>query len=348
MSEQPASPQRQSQPQQPLQVEEVYDMTADLSWATALSAFWPIFEWGEDERGGNELMETDFEWLPPPQSPAAEEVEVGQLLEQALLPEGANRESPGPSRVGTALIRLEDPREGPPLTSPARGPWEQAFMSTAQERGLGSTVGTESVADLFDTVNDGGTLQNQLRGALGSAEGSQAFAQQDGNLLAHTVGHSTAPTMYYTASTIRDDGEVFHEVEDLNATARTTSVYALNDTAGSRGLGTSLQLDLDRILQLGRSPTRQRLSDDEIRSLPRVRFEAAEMQSCSICLEVYKPGELLTALACSHAFHIQCVARWLRCSMLCPNCRAPCQPVPGVGLNSDLGRTSEWRDDLTR
>ena len=84
---------------------------------------------------------------------------------------------------------------------------------------------------------------------------------------------------------------------DFAETARTSSVYALNESDGSRAVfGGSLQPDLNQLLALGRAPTRQRLSEEEARALPRVRFEAPGMQNCSICLEPYVHGMLLSRL----------------------------------------------------
>lgn len=72
----------------------------------------------------------------------------------------------------------------------------------------------------------------------------------------------------------------------------------------------------------------QRLSDDEIRALPKVRFEDEEKQHCAICLDAYQEGELLTTLRCDHFFHIECVARWLQRNTICPLCRMPSVPPP--------------------
>lgn len=110
----------------------------------------------------------------------------------------------------------------------------------------------------------------------------------------------------------------------------------LGDTNSFEGLGTMLQrLAVDgsgldeslarsvrRVLQLGTVLTGQRLSDDEIRALPKVRFEDAEQQRCAICLEAYQRGELLTALRCSHFFHVECLSSWFRRATQCPLCRA--------------------------
>mmetsp|Transcript_41461 Transcript_41461/g.105629 ORF Transcript_41461/g.105629 Transcript_41461/m.105629 type:complete len:81 (+) Transcript_41461:318-560(+) len=76
------------------------------------------------------------------------------------------------------------------------------------------------------------------------------------------------------------------------------------------------------MLQLGSVLAGHRLTDEEIRALPKVRFEAIEQQSCSICLETYQKGELLTALHCSHFFHVDCLARWFQNSTQCPLCRS--------------------------
>jgi len=79
-----------------------------------------------------------------------------------------------------------------------------------------------------------------------------------------------------------------------------------------------------RLLQLGAVLAGQRLSDEEIYALPKVRFESAEEQACAICLEPYNQGELLTALRCNHFFHVDCLTRWFQRSTQCPLCRAPC------------------------
>merc|ERR1711924_20927 len=80
----------------------------------------------------------------------------------------------------------------------------------------------------------------------------------------------------------------------LDDTAHTFSVYALNDSAGSPSvLSNSLRLDISELMALGQSPTRQRLSDDEVAEFPRVRFETPELQKCSICLEAFRHGMLL-------------------------------------------------------
>jgi len=88
----------------------------------------------------------------------------------------------------------------------------------------------------------------------------------------------------------------------------------------------SLARSVRRVLQMGTVLTEGRagLSDEEISALPKVRFNQAEEQQCSICLEQFQCGELLTALPCLHFFHVSCITRWFEQSTQCPLCRLDC------------------------
>jgi len=94
------------------------------------------------------------------------------------------------------------------------------------------------------------------------------------------------------------------------------------ESAESLSIDEGLARTARRVFQLGAVLAGQRLSDEEIQSLPKVRFEQKEEQSCSICLEPYKSGELLTSLPCTHFFHVDCLARWFQRSTQCPLCRS--------------------------
>jgi len=86
----------------------------------------------------------------------------------------------------------------------------------------------------------------------------------------------------------------------------------------------SLAQSSRRVLQMGAVLAGARLSDEEIRDLPKVRFDSAQEQQCSICLENFRSGEFLTQLPCKHFFHVNCVARWFANSTQCPLCRSTC------------------------
>jgi len=50
--------------------------------------------------------------------------------------------------------------------------------------------------------------------------------------------------------------------------------------------------------------------------------------ACSICLEARKRGQQALTLRCGHAFHGQCILRWLEQSATCPICK---EAVPSAG-----------------
>jgi Ring finger domain len=59
------------------------------------------------------------------------------------------------------------------------------------------------------------------------------------------------------------------------------------------------------------------LTESEINKLPRAKGVQKE---CSICLSSSPEG---IRLPCGHVFHTECITRWLRCKVECPNCRTP-------------------------
>ena len=45
---------------------------------------------------------------------------------------------------------------------------------------------------------------------------------------------------------------------------------------------------------------------------------AAAVQDCAVCLEAPQPGEVVRTLGCPHAFHQDCIDKWLQRSTTCP------------------------------
>merc|ERR1719361_1879151 len=76
--------------------------------------------------------------------------------------------------------------------------------------------------------------------------------------------------------------------------------------------------------RLGSVLSGQGLSDAEIQSLPHVRFEKMEEQTCAVCFGEYRWGELITQLRCGHCFHVDCIAEWMHRATRCPLCRRDC------------------------
>jgi len=84
--------------------------------------------------------------------------------------------------------------------------------------------------------------------------------------------------------------------------------------------------DMAELVALSRRSERPRLSSNEAMGLPRVRFQAPEPRSCSICMDTFRHGAVVTGLPCEHMFHVECLVEWVQRSAQCPNCRTPIRP----------------------
>lgn len=184
----------------------------------------------------------------------------------------------------------------------------------------------EEVVSVFDVSDEppSARIAAQARAMLGD------LAESSGNVSPSGTGlwSSVSETRTNTSARLSSPGS-----ESPRELAEATEVALLNGslnsmlqrlTFESQLLDDSLTRSVRRVLQMGTVLNGERLSEEEIRALPKVRFHSAEQQHCAICLEAYQEGELLTALRCSHFFHIECVARWMQRATLCPLCRTPC------------------------
>lgn len=176
-------------------------------------------------------------------------------------------------------------------------------------------------------------------GGVGSAAAAAVAALVPG-VLAPVVAASMARVQPALPPPWRSVGIDVASMPMSEESNNTASVLALNETdiQSSRpefDLDDSLRIDLGELFSLGRSGPPQ-LSSDEAQGLPKVRFEAPERQSCSICLEVFRKGMLLTGLTCGHVFHVDCLSQWVQRCAHCPNCRAhvePCASRAGPSLH---------------
>ncbi|KAJ6807506.1 E3 ubiquitin ligase BIG BROTHER-related [Iris pallida] len=66
------------------------------------------------------------------------------------------------------------------------------------------------------------------------------------------------------------------------------------------------------------------LSADTIASLQSVNYKAQDGNSdqCVVCRLEYEDGETLVVLSCKHAYHSECINRWLQINKVCPICSA--------------------------
>ncbi|RLN41843.1 hypothetical protein C2845_PM01G41790 [Panicum miliaceum] len=67
---------------------------------------------------------------------------------------------------------------------------------------------------------------------------------------------------------------------------------------------------------------------------------------CCVCMSACRDGEEIRSLPCGHAFHRDCVDRWLaRCRRTCPLCRAHVGGGGAVGL-ADEEEQHQLSEDL--
>ncbi|XP_005227892.1 E3 ubiquitin-protein ligase RNF128 isoform X2 [Bos mutus] len=56
--------------------------------------------------------------------------------------------------------------------------------------------------------------------------------------------------------------------------------------------------------------------------------------SCAVCIELYKPNDLVRILTCNHVFHKTCVDPWLLEHRTCPMCK--CDILKALGIEVDV------------
>lgn len=79
------------------------------------------------------------------------------------------------------------------------------------------------------------------------------------------------------------------------------------------------------------------LSESEESYSSTLRYDST---TCSICLEEYSTGEILTLLPCNHIFHTCCIGQWLtERHTLCPLCKA--EVLPDLNPSEEVDRAGE-------
>merc|ERR1711974_457219 len=149
-----------------------------------------------------------------------------------------------------------------------------------------------------------------VNGSTSAASVHQQFNDDEDPYAAESFGHRTL------SSTVNSEASVVSlRAGSMTLHARTMlrRLAAIDETEVEDSLARSVR----RVVEMGMALAGGRLSDDEIAALPKVNVEEEEQQ-CSVCLETYKPGELLTELPCGHFFHVDCIAGWFQRSSQCP------------------------------
>ncbi|XP_061566465.1 LOW QUALITY PROTEIN: RING finger protein 150 [Cololabis saira] len=61
----------------------------------------------------------------------------------------------------------------------------------------------------------------------------------------------------------------------------------------------------------------------------------ADFDNCAVCIEGYKPNDVVRILPCRHLFHKTCVDPWLLDHRTCPMCKMNILKALGIALNAD-------------
>ncbi|XP_062243281.1 RING finger protein 150a [Platichthys flesus] len=61
----------------------------------------------------------------------------------------------------------------------------------------------------------------------------------------------------------------------------------------------------------------------------------SDFDNCAVCIEGYKPNDVVRVLPCRHVFHKHCVDPWLLDHRTCPMCKMNILKALGVTLNAD-------------
>uniref|UniRef100_A0A672UE37 Ring finger protein 128 n=1 Tax=Strigops habroptila TaxID=2489341 RepID=A0A672UE37_STRHB len=81
-----------------------------------------------------------------------------------------------------------------------------------------------------------------------------------------------------------------------------------------------------RRLRIARAQSRNQVS----LCVPLLRETGPDGDSCVVCIELYKPNEVVRILTCNHLFHKNCIDPWLLEHRTCPMCKCDILKVLGV------------------
>lgn len=77
----------------------------------------------------------------------------------------------------------------------------------------------------------------------------------------------------------------------------------------------------------------------QVRTLKRDDEETTnDSHMCAVCIESYKPGEVVTVLTCDHIFHKACIEPWLLERRTCPMCK--CDILKALGVEDEKDNDS--------
>ncbi|KAH0630844.1 hypothetical protein JD844_004143 [Phrynosoma platyrhinos] len=105
-----------------------------------------------------------------------------------------------------------------------------------------------------------------------------------------------------------------------------------------------------RRLRIARAQNRRqrRLKADAKKAICRLQLRTLKQgdketgpdaDSCAVCIEVYKPNDVVRILTCNHLFHKNCIDPWLLEHRTCPMCK--CDILKALGIEVDIEDRAE-------
>uniref|UniRef100_H3ABF7 Ring finger protein 150 n=1 Tax=Latimeria chalumnae TaxID=7897 RepID=H3ABF7_LATCH len=83
-------------------------------------------------------------------------------------------------------------------------------------------------------------------------------------------------------------------------------------------------------------PTMKYISKNELRGIFSGGGETdSDFDNCAVCIEGYKPNDVVRILPCRHLFHKSCVDPWLLDHRTCPMCKMNILKALGIPPNAD-------------
>ncbi|KAM3624011.1 uncharacterized protein V6R79_018097 [Siganus canaliculatus] len=84
-----------------------------------------------------------------------------------------------------------------------------------------------------------------------------------------------------------------------------------------------------------RDRNQRRLGDAAKKAISKLQETESDFDNCAVCIEGYKPNDVVRILPCRHVFHKHCVDPWLLDHRTCPMCKMNILKALGIPLNAD-------------
>lgn len=261
--------------------------------------------------------------VPVPQA-QAERQQGGQTRRAFVIPGG-----------GAAFVQINHLPQGPGgPTQSAGGPgaFPFPFPFPVPQPGAGAGAGRDVEGDPGDLANQ--LMQMLMQSGVLSQEGAFAFPQCVGGVWGRLGVFGAAS---------RGDGGILGLGGVVRARPRHAGFHAAH--AGTRGPQPRRSMDeiatnIMNAHEVPREPTARRARD----AFPRleIRAEAGKPpedgqatagpgEACTVCHDMYQPGDCVLELPCDHCFHVDCIMPWLEERSTCPVRR-------GVAWAEGMGR----------